>query len=67
MQPVSGEDAAAFVLQVEDTSTSLGVDMRSMLRTSFSHLPRELQQKIEPSIEISHIWGFAWSLGGKQL
>ena len=55
MQPASGEDAAAFVLQVEDTHTSLGVNTRSVLRTFFPHLPGELQQKIETSIDMSNI------------
>ena len=31
MQPASGEDATAFVLCVEDTCASLGMDKRSML------------------------------------
>ena len=43
MQPASGEDVAAFVLQVEDMHASLGMDMRSVLCTFFPHLPAELQ------------------------
>ena len=62
MQAASGEDVAAFLLRVEDTHVSLGVDMRSVLRVFFPRLPRELQQKIETSIEMSHIWGFVQSL-----
>ena len=50
---------AAFVLRVEDTHISLGMDMRSVLHAFFPCLPGELQQKIEISIEISLIWGFA--------
>ena len=62
MQPASGEDADAFVLWVEDTHASLGMDMRSVLHAFFPGLPAELQQKIETSIKMSHVWGFAWSL-----
>ena len=45
MQPALAEDAADFVLWVEDTCVSLGMDMRSVLCVFFPHLPRELKQK----------------------
>ena len=62
MQPTSGEDVAAFVLWVEDTHASLGMDMRSVLRVFSPRLPGEVQQEIEASIEILHVWGFVRSL-----
>ena len=58
MQPALGEDAAAFVLWVENTHASLGMDTRSMLYAFFPCLPGELKQKLEASIKISHTWGF---------
>ena len=67
MQPASGEDAAAFVLRVEYTHASLGVDMRSVFRAFFPLLPRDLQQKIEASIKISHIGGLCGPWIGKRL
>ena len=62
MQPAPRENAAAFMLWVEHTHASLGMDTRSALYAFSPRLPGELQQKIETSIEMSHVWGFAWSL-----
>ena len=53
---------ATFVLWAKYTHVYLNIDLKSIFSAFFWHLPGELKQKLEASIEMSYVLGFAYSL-----
>ena len=65
VQPAPVEDAVVFVLKVEYTCISLNVDIKLVFLALFPCLPGELKQRLEVSIEMSYVWGVAYSMDCK--